>query len=31
MDIVDDSWQTREAMIGPDTAAIWETSYPAKK
>jgi len=28
MDVVDDSWQPREALIGPDTAAIWQTDYP---
>lgn len=28
MDVVDDNWKPRETTAGPDTAAIWATSYP---
>ncbi|MBL0419125.1 VOC family protein [Ramlibacter sp. AW1] len=28
MDVVDDDWKPRETAPGPDTAAIWSTSYP---
>ena len=28
MDVVDDSWQPREAAPGPTTSAAWSTSYP---